>query len=245
MDPALHFRSAVAMVGRFPVLAGVDLDVARGEVVLLRGANGAGKTSFLRACAGLLRVVSGDAVVLGEDLVADPRAVRRRVGLLGHSGALYDDLSPLDNVRFFMRASGRSAERAEAALDRMSLTGRLRTTPVRSLSAGQKRRAALAALFAGDPEVWLLDEPHAALDAEHRDLLDSVVRDAVRSGATVLLSSHEDVRSESLADRVVTMAGGVVTSAPFITSGGAGRPAVAGLSAQPDSTGARGVANVA
>jgi heme ABC exporter ATP-binding subunit CcmA len=236
MDPALHFRSAVAMVGRFPVLAGVDLDVARGEVVLLRGANGAGKTSVLRACAGLLRVVSGEAVVLGEDLVADPRAVRRRVGLLGHSGALYDDLNALDNVRFFMRASGRSAAGAEAALERMSLTGRLRTTPVRSLSAGQKRRAALAALFAGDPEVWLLDEPHAALDAEHRDLLDGVVRDAVRAGATVLLSSHEDARSESLADRVVTMAGGVVTGSAYVRSGGAGRAG----SARPS-----GVANVA
>ena len=83
MDLTIHFRNAVALVGRFPVLAGVDLDVARGEIVLLQGANGAGKTSLLRACAGLLRVVAGEAVVLGEDLVRDPRAVRRRVGLLG------------------------------------------------------------------------------------------------------------------------------------------------------------------
>ena len=66
MDPAIRFRSAVALVGRFPVLAGVDLDVARGEIVLLQGANGAGKTSLLRACAGLLRVVAGEAGVLGD-----------------------------------------------------------------------------------------------------------------------------------------------------------------------------------
>src|SRR5277367_6277207 len=106
MDPVIRFRSAVALVGRFPVLAGVDLDVAQGEIVLLQGPNGAGKTSILRACAGLLRVASGEAWVLGEDLVANPRAVRRRVGMLGHATGLYDDLSVLDNVRFAVRAAG-------------------------------------------------------------------------------------------------------------------------------------------
>src|ERR1700760_725918 len=106
MDLAIRFRSAVALVGRFPVLAGVDLDVARGEIVLLEGANGAGKTSILRAAAGLLRVVSGQAEVLGADLIADPRAVRRRVGLLGYATALYDELNVADNVRFAVRASG-------------------------------------------------------------------------------------------------------------------------------------------
>jgi heme ABC exporter ATP-binding subunit CcmA len=208
MDRALHFRSAVAMVGRFPVLAGVDLDVSRGEIVLLRGANGAGKTSLLRACAGLVRVVSGEAVVLGEDIVADRKAVRRRVGLLGHAGSLYEDLSPYDNVKFFLRVSGTPASRGGPALDTMGLTGRLRDTPVAALSAGQRRRAALAVLLARDPELWLLDEPHAGLDADHRDLLDGLVRDAVSRGATVLLSSHEAGRSDALADRTVMLAGG-------------------------------------
>ena len=212
MDSALRFRSAVAMVGRFPVLAGVDLDVARGEIVLLQGANGAGKTSLLRACAGLLRIVSGEAMVLGEDLVANPRAVRRRVGLLGHTGSLYDDLSAEDNVRFFLRASGRPASLANDASDRLGLTGRLRSTPVSSLSAGQKRRAALAIVVASQPELWLLDEPHAGLDAEHRDLLDDLVRDAANRGSTVILSSHEVGRSEALSDRVVVLAGGVTRS---------------------------------
>jgi heme ABC exporter ATP-binding subunit CcmA len=212
MDPVIRFRSAVALVGRFPVLAGVDLDVDRGEIVLLQGANGAGKTSLLRACAGLLRVATGEAVVLGADLVADPRAVRRRVGLLGHATALYDDLSAADNVRFAVRASGRRTGRAGPALDRMGLTGRLASTPVGALSAGQRRRAALAALLARDPELWLLDEPHAGLDAEHRDLLDGLVRDAVGRGATVVIASHEQERSLSLAGRTVTLAGGVVVT---------------------------------
>jgi heme ABC exporter ATP-binding subunit CcmA len=217
MDPVIRFRSAVALVGRFPVLAGVDFDVARGEIVLLQGPNGAGKTSLLRACAGLLRVATGEAMVLGADLVADSRAVRRRVGLLGHAAALYDDLSTADNVRFAIRAAGRPAGAAEGALARLGLTGRLASTPVGSLSAGQRRRAALAALVGRDPELWLLDEPHAGLDAEYRDLLDALVRDAISRGATAVIASHEQERSLALAGRTVTLAGGVVVSAspPF------------------------------
>lgn len=210
MGPAIRFRSAVALVGRFPVLAGVDLDVARGEVVLLQGANGAGKTSLLRACAGLLRIVSGSAEVLGADVSADPRAVRRQTGLYGHSTALYDDLSVADNVRFAVRAARGPLAGVDAALDTLGLTGRLRRAPVSSLSAGQRRRTALAVLVARGPGLWLLDEPHAGLDAEHRDLLDRLVRGAAGRGATVLLASHEHDRAHLLADRTVTVAGGTV-----------------------------------
>jgi heme ABC exporter ATP-binding subunit CcmA len=212
MDPVIRFRFAVALVGRFPVLAGVDLDVHRGEILLLRGPNGAGKTSLLRASAGLLRVVSGEARVLGEDLVANPRAVRRRVGLLGHATALYDDLTAAENVRFAVRAAGRSVATVGPALDRLGLVGRLPATSVGALSAGQRRRVALAALVARDPELWLLDEPHAGLDAENRDLLDELVRDAVGRGATVVLASHEHDRAEGLAGRIVTVAGGMISA---------------------------------
>ncbi len=214
MGPAIRFRSAVALVGRFPVLAGVDLDVARGEVVLLRGANGAGKTSVLRACSGLLRIVSGSAAVLDADLVADPRAARRHTGLYGHNTALYDDLSVSDNVHFAVRAARGRRERVEGALDTLGLTGRLRRAPVSSLSAGQRRRTALAALVARDPALWLLDEPHAGLDAEHRDLLDHLVVDAARRGATVVLASHEHERADLLADRILTVAGGTIAARP-------------------------------
>jgi heme ABC exporter ATP-binding subunit CcmA len=212
MEEVIRFRAAVALAGRFPVLAGVDLEVAAGEVVLLRGANGAGKTSLLRACAGLLRVVSGEARVLGADLVADPRAIRRRVGLLGHQSALYDDLSAAANLRFALEASRRPQEAAGPALEHLGLTGRLASTPVGALSAGQRRRVALAVLVARDPELWLMDEPHAGLDADHRDLLDELVSGAAARGRTVVLASHEAERALPLAGRVVTVAGGAVVS---------------------------------
>lgn len=213
MDPVIRFRSAVALVGRFPVLAGVDLDMHRGEILLLQGANGAGKTSVLRACAGLLRVSAGEARVLGEDLVADPRSVRRRVGLFGHDTALYDDLSAKENARFALRAAGGRLESVGPALELLGITGRLPDTPVSALSAGQRRRVALSIIVARNPELWLLDEPHAGLDADHRDLLDRLVLDAVGRGATVVLASHEADRARALANRVVRVAGGTIEDA--------------------------------
>src|ERR671918_2196745 len=125
MEPVVHLRAAVALLGRFPALAGIDLDVARGEIVLLRGPNGAGKTTVLRACAGLVPVVRGEAMVLGHDLRHDPRAVRRQVGLLGHQTGLYDDLTVADNVRFWGRAAGADGSEIADALSLLDLDGRL------------------------------------------------------------------------------------------------------------------------
>lgn len=225
MAAAVLLRSAVALLGGFPVLAGADLEVQPGEVVLLQGANGAGKTSVLRTCAGLLTVVSGRAEVLGCDLLADRRAVRRRVGLLGHATALYDDLTVEDNVRFAVRAGGGAPTAVEPALVRLGLAGRLRSVAAGRLSAGQRRRTALAVLVARQPELWLLDEPHAGLDAEHRDLLDDMIRTAVAEGAAVVMASHERDRASALAHRTLTMAGGQVFAADHgvLLSTGAGQ----------------------
>jgi heme ABC exporter ATP-binding subunit CcmA len=210
MPFVVRFRSAVSLLGRFPALAGVDLDVDAGEIVLLQGANGAGKTTLLRACAGLVGIRSGEAEVLGCDLVRDRRSIRRRVGLLGHATFLYDDLTVADNLRFSTRAAGRPGRDGVAALERLEVPARLHGVSVSKLSAGQRRRVALAALVARRPELWLLDEPHAGLDASGRDVLDALVREAVAAGATVLLASHELDRASSLATRRVTVAGGRV-----------------------------------
>ena len=212
MAPVVQFRAAVALAGRFPALAGVDLSLHPGEVVVVVGANGAGKTSLLRACAGLLPVTSVTAEVLGIDLTTDHTTVRRHVGLLGHAAPIYDELSAAENVRFSVRALGLPVARADEALERLGLVGRLRSTPTARLSAGQRRRVALAALVARRPALWLLDEPHAGLDAPSRDLLGNLIAEAATDGAAVLLSSHEPELSVPLSDRVVVMGGGRVTS---------------------------------
>lgn len=211
----------MALVGRFPALAGVDLDVAHGEILLLSGPNGAGKTSLLRLCAGLLAVERGSAVVLGHDLTTDRRSVRRRIGFVGHATALYDDLTVRDNVRFWARAAGATAADGDAAMDRMAIPPRLHDVPVHRLSAGQRRRTSIAAVVARRPELWLLDEPHAGLDVDARDLLDGLVRDAVAGGATAIIASHELERARGLADRGVTVVGGTVGVEAAGASGGA------------------------
>lgn len=207
--PVVHLRGAVALLGRFPALAGVDLDVERRRIVLLRGPNGAGKTTLLRTLAGLVPISSGVAEVLGVDLCTDPRRVRHRVGLLAHGAGLYDELTVADNVRFWTRAAGADERDADAAISRLGLDGRLRDVAVGRLSTGQRRRASLACLVARRPELWLLDEPHAGLDQEGRDVVDALVREASAAGATILLSSHELDRSLELADDVVTLGGGI------------------------------------
>lgn len=210
MRPVVHLRDAVCVLGRFPALAGATLDVAPGEIVLLQGPNGAGKSTLLRLCAGLVPLASGSGEILGCDLATQARRIRHRVALLGHGIGLYEDLTVADNVTFWASATGQPAVDTHAAITQVGLAGRLADVEVGRLSAGQRRRAALAVLLNRHAELWLLDEPHAGLDVQGRDLVDRLIVAAARAGVTVLVASHDLDRSASLADRVVTVAGGVV-----------------------------------
>jgi heme ABC exporter ATP-binding subunit CcmA len=219
-DPLLagNFRSVVelkgvvALLGVFPALSGVNLSVARGEVVALQGPNGAGKTTVLKVVAGLVPAQRGTVTVLGSDVRTDRRSVRKYLGYLGHSTGLYVDLSVQQNVQFAAKAGGGGAAgtQVEAALERLGLDGRLRTLQVAHLSAGQRRRVALASLMARAVPLWLLDEPHAALDPEGRDLLDGVIEEVSAAGTTVMMASHDLDRADRIASRIVTLQGGRV-----------------------------------
>ena len=214
MALAVRLRDAVALSGRFPLLTGATLEVDEGEVAHVRGPNGAGKTSLLRLLAGLVPLHSGTAEVLGHDLSLDRRSVRRSIGMLGHSGFLYDELTVAENLNYAVRAAGGEVQRVPSALVRLGLAGRLEKTAVGRLSAGQRRRAALCVLVARDPLLWLLDEPHAGLDEEGRAVLDELIAETRTRGRTVLLCSHEHELAEALSDRVVHLAGGRVLKEP-------------------------------
>lgn len=213
MDTAVDVRDAVAVLGSFPALAGADFTVHRGEIVLLQGPNGAGKTTLLRVCAGLVPLTRGSAHVLGLDVATQRDAVRARVGLLGHANGLYDELTVTENVKFWAGAGGASSADVVAVLERLGLAGRLADVAAARLSAGQRRRTALACLVARRAEVWLLDEPHAGLDAAGRDDLDVTLVAAAEAGATIVLASHELDRATRLATRVVEVVGGTVREA--------------------------------
>ena len=211
------------MLGRFPALAGADLEVETGEVVLLSGPNGAGKTTLLRLCAGLLSLRAGEAEVLGVDLTVDPRRVRRAVALVGHETFCYDDLTVAENVRFAARSTGHSASDGDDALERVGLL-RVANVAHGRLSQGQRRRLSLANALARKPRLLLLDEPHAGLDEQGREVLEDVVRAAAAADCTVMLASHELDLARRLATREVRIVAGQVHAVPPVPPGPAPTP---------------------
>ena len=206
---AVRMRGVVCLLGRFAALAGADLTVRRGETVLVTGANGAGKTTLLRVLAGLTPVADGSLIVLGEDLRRDPRAVRRRVTLLGQDSGCYEDLSVRTNLRFFAQLDGRHRSDVEDVLDQVGLL-EVADRAHRLLSTGQRRRCALAVAMLRPPELLLLDEAHASLDAVGRVGVDALVRQAAAAGSGVVIVSHEVERVRPLVDREVVVENGTI-----------------------------------
>jgi heme ABC exporter ATP-binding subunit CcmA len=203
----VRLRSAVCLIGRFPALAGVDLDVAPGETVLLSGGNGAGKTTLLRLVAGLLPLHQGEGEVLGVDLTEDRRSHRDRIGFVAQETGCYDDLTVRENLRFATRAAGGADEAVDEVVEALEL-GRLVDVRHGKLSTGQRRRLALAVALARRPELFLLDEPHAGLDAPGRAYLDQVLTRAAAEGRSVLIASHELELVRPFASREVVLTNG-------------------------------------
>lgn len=212
MQSLVNFNNVIAVSGNFPILTGFDVEIGPGEIVLVKGRNGAGKTSFLRAVAGLLRITKGRAQVLGVDVVANPADVRHRVGLLGHESFLYEDLTASENVNFVLKATRSELTLAKSSLDTVGLSGRLANLKVSKMSAGQKKKVALASLLARNPDLWLLDEPHTSLDSWTRSVLDSTLNEAVQRGSTILLVSHESHHGSLVPSRTIEVSGGKVLS---------------------------------
>ena len=207
---AILLSGVVVALGGFPALAGVDLAVRSGELVALRGANGTGKSTLLRLCAGLTPLTRGSARVLDVDVATQRDTVRSLVGLLGHDNGLYSDLTARENVQFVAQLVGAGTSDVDAALDRLGVDARVAATRAGALSAGQRRRTALASLVVRRAQLWLLDEPHAGLDSAARSELDGILREATRSGATVVYTTHESDALGATVPRTITLTSGVV-----------------------------------
>lgn len=183
--PAVDVAGLSRRQGDRLALRDVSLTVPAGAVAVVRGPNGAGKTTLLRVLATLLRPHAGTVRVLGEELPDRGWAVRGRIGFLGHEPLLYRDLSPRENLRFHARLHDVAPERGDELLDRVGLALRA-DDPVRTFSRGMVQRVALCRALLHDPEVVLLDEPRAHLDAAGSALLDPLLE-----GRTRVVVSHD------------------------------------------------------
>ena len=204
---AVQLRSVWLRLNRDAVLRNVTLDVRRGEGVALLGENGAGKTTLLRLLASALTPTRGEGRVLGFDL-RDRRAVREHTHLLTHDAGLYPDLTPAENLAFALRMHGKTGD-VPGALARVGLAGAANKR-VRYLSAGMRKRAALARLTLLRQPVLLVDEPFANLDAAGRDLTLELLRDARAQGATLILAAHEPELAAAVTGRTVVMRAGAL-----------------------------------
>jgi heme exporter protein A len=180
------------------VFAGVSFVLEPGDALLLRGPNGSGKSSLLRMMAGFLRPAAGQLSWQGAPIELDLAQHRRQLCYIGHADAVKGGLTVRENLQFAMalHRGKAGAEPIPAALERLDLTA-LGDTPARYLSAGQRRRVALARLLTGPHLLWLLDEPGVGLDAASRARLEEVVALHREQGGMVALASHGDTTVSS------------------------------------------------
>ncbi|MGO9268409.1 MAG: ABC transporter ATP-binding protein [Candidatus Binataceae bacterium] len=188
------------------VLDGVTLRIRAGEIVGLLGPNGAGKTTSLSILATLLRPDAGELRIVGADPRRSAASIRRKLGFVPQSIALFPSLSPLQNLELFARVHGIAKRPARAVAIRMleivGLAERARD-PVAILSGGMKRRLNLAGAMVHSPELLLLDEPTTGVDPQSREHIFATVRQAAAAGTAVIYSTHYMEEAERLCDRVL------------------------------------------
>ena len=212
--PAIRVRGLAKTLRRQPVLAGVDLDVAKGETVVVIGRSGSGKSVLLRHIVGLMEPDAGTIQVLGHEIThftpKEWKDLRSRIGMVFQGAALFDSLTVGENVALGVRVRRRLADNEEKALVReklaaVGLTGVEDSKPA-SLSGGMKKRVALARAIATDPEVLLYDEPTTGLDPIMSDLINRLIRDLQeRLGLTAIVVTHDMRSAYFVGDRIALL----------------------------------------
>jgi len=188
-----------------PVFGPLDLHVDAGEALLVQGSNGAGKTTLLRVLAGLLAPDQGQIEIDGRPASRTERS--RYIAYLSHLTALKQDLGTLENLHFLCGLQGRRARQMPGnALAIVGLAG-YEETPVRQLSAGQKKRLSLARVWLSPAPVWLLDEPYANLDLEGINLVNRMISAHLRSGGAALVTTHGAYSAPPVRNRLLTLGG--------------------------------------
>ncbi len=208
MDVAIEVAGLVKRYGGVTALDGVDLQVPRGTVLGLLGPNGAGKTTIVRILTTLLQPDAGRATIDGIDVLAQPREVRRRLGLSGQYAAVDEYLTGFENLdmigRLYHLGRRRSRERARELLAQFSLSD-AGDRPARTYSGGMRRRLDLAGALVAAPPVLFLDEPTTGLDPRSRTEMWGVIQQLVAGGTTLLLTTQYLEEADVLADDIVVI----------------------------------------
>ncbi len=222
MEPFISIRGVRKNFGHVEALRGVDLDVKKGEVILIIGPSGSGKSTLLRGVNRLERMDGGSILIDGESVTdekADIRRIREEVGMVFQSFNLFPHLSVMGNITLApgtvkKTAKAEADETARRLLKKVGLLDKANAYPDQ-LSGGQQQRVAIARSLAMNPKVMLFDEPTSALDPEMiKEVLD-VMTDLAREGMTMLVVSHEMGFARAAANRVIFMdQGQIVESAP-------------------------------
>jgi heme exporter protein A len=190
----LEFEKVHVWRGDRHVLQGVSAHVRPRELLHISGPNGTGKTTLLRVLSGLLRPEQGSVRWLGQSIMTFRTEYQASLAYASHEPALKGDLTALENLHFAVGLKRRiTAEELHAALERTGV-GACADLPARVLSAGQRRRVALARVLAMSATVWLLDEPYTNLDASGADLVSGLLQAHVQGGGLALVVAHHELR---------------------------------------------------
>lgn len=200
--PAVAAAGVWKYFGDYPALRDVRFDLGAGECLALLGRNGAGKTTLLRIMGGLSGTSKGDVLIDGCAVRASE--TRARIGWLGHSIGLYDELTARENLRTFGRLYGVTAATVSEWLQRVNLT-HVADAPVREYSRGMRQRLAVARAFLHGPRLLLLDEPFTSLDDKAIALLQGLLTAARAEGVTIILSTHQIREAMELASFVALL----------------------------------------
>jgi heme exporter protein A len=219
-EGVIETRDLMKRYGRRQVLDGVDLCVKPGEFLVLFGPNGAGKSTLIRVLCTLTKPSGGTAKVAGYDVADDPDGVRASIGLIGHSTYLYEDLTAVENLRFYLRMHGVDASEHRIA-DALKETGleRAMSTPVRTFSTGMKKRLCIAKLIARPPCVLFLDEPYSGLDEDGIRRLNRFLLTLKSVGCTVFMVTHHREQGLATGDRALYLDGGKLHTKPVSVGG--------------------------
>jgi heme exporter protein A len=210
--PAVRLSGITRIFGVTPALVRADLEVAGGEVLLVRGPNGSGKSTLLRVIATVLSPTYGSGSVLGFDLVRERAEIRSRMELIGHRTRLYEDLTGRENLRFWCRLYGIDDPPVDEVLERVEL-GHDADARVAGYSQGMRQRVAVARALLRGAELLLLDEPYAGLDDAAKAIVDGLITETNARGGTVILATHDRTRGGG-AHRTIYVDGGRIVPDP-------------------------------